>query len=273
MQRCIRSAFTLIELLVVIAIIAILAAILFPVFAQAREKARQTSCLSNEKQLGLGVMMYIQDYDEMMPIGGWGNATGQSRWYWDVQPYMKNQMIRQCTSSLFASKVTPSNVWDSNYGLNSNLSGWDQWANVKGNAAIPVPADTVLFTEADTIKVNWLSAPAIPMSTITDSTKWRNVGTWSCDWDVAAPDQWDYNATWAGGRGYDPAYFITDWKRVPIPRHNGGANVAYCDGHAKWSKIERITGVGQQGTLSNGTKQARPMGWNYGDQENQWDNQ
>jgi prepilin-type N-terminal cleavage/methylation domain-containing protein len=62
-----RSAFTLIELLVVIAIIAILAAILFPVFAQAREKARQAACLSNLKQIGTGVMMYVQDYDETFP--------------------------------------------------------------------------------------------------------------------------------------------------------------------------------------------------------------
>ena len=74
-----RHGFTLIELLVVIAIIAILAAILFPVFASVREKARQTSCLSNEKQLGLAVMQYVQDYDELLPTGtaasdpwGWG---------------------------------------------------------------------------------------------------------------------------------------------------------------------------------------------------------
>src|SRR5205809_2659014 len=69
-----RSAFTLIELLVVIAIIAILAAILFPVFSQAREAARTTACLSNQKQIGHGLMMYLQDYDEMLPAADWGNT-------------------------------------------------------------------------------------------------------------------------------------------------------------------------------------------------------
>src|SRR6056297_3095 len=88
------SGFTLIELLVVIAIIAILAAILFPVFARAREKARQTSCLSNVKQLGLGVMMYAADYDERLParsIGGVG-------WYGLLQPYIKNWQVIICPS-------------------------------------------------------------------------------------------------------------------------------------------------------------------------------
>ena len=85
------SAFTLIELLVVIAIIAILAAILFPVFAQAREKARQTSCLSNTKQIGVGVQMYTQDFDETLPMGGYRFGTtepgSQSRWYRDLYSY------------------------------------------------------------------------------------------------------------------------------------------------------------------------------------------
>ncbi len=90
-----RNAFTLIELLVVIAIIAILAAILFPVFAKAREKARQTSCLNNTKQLAMGVAMYSQDNDEKIPILG-VIAEGRGRWMWQVNPYIKNQSVYTC---------------------------------------------------------------------------------------------------------------------------------------------------------------------------------
>lgn len=102
-----RAGFTLIELLVVIAIIAILAAILFPVFAQAREKARQTSCLSNTKQMGLALMMYVQDYDETYcPAYYYGDptqvanldATGNIQWSGMTQPYIKNRGIFVCPS-------------------------------------------------------------------------------------------------------------------------------------------------------------------------------
>jgi len=94
-----RRGFTLIELLVVIAIIAILAAILFPVFARAREKARQASCLSNCKQLGLATLQYAQDYDESMPIAIWYNS---SRWHTLIYPYLKNDQILQCPSNSVA---------------------------------------------------------------------------------------------------------------------------------------------------------------------------
>jgi prepilin-type N-terminal cleavage/methylation domain-containing protein/prepilin-type processing-associated H-X9-DG protein len=90
-----QSAFTLIELLVVIAIIAILAAILFPVFAQARDKARQAACLSNTKQIALGVQMYNQDYDELLPVVG-DNAQCRGRWQFQIFPYVKNEQIFTC---------------------------------------------------------------------------------------------------------------------------------------------------------------------------------
>jgi len=97
-----RTGFTLIELLVVIAIIAILAAILFPVFAQAREKARMTSSLSNTKQTGLGTLMYVQDYDETFPINLYLGTSGANpcvmTFYQEIAPYQKNSQIMVCPS-------------------------------------------------------------------------------------------------------------------------------------------------------------------------------
>ncbi|MEI6499450.1 MAG: prepilin-type N-terminal cleavage/methylation domain-containing protein [Armatimonadota bacterium] len=94
-----NRGFTLIELLVVIAIIAILAAILFPVFAKAREKARQASCLSNVKQMGLAVLAYAQDYDEMLPPAIAGPITGPLYTIFDLcSPYTKNTQIQWCPS-------------------------------------------------------------------------------------------------------------------------------------------------------------------------------
>src|SRR5580765_2519568 len=100
-----RSAFTLIELLVVIAIIAILAAILFPVFGRARENARRSSCQSNLKQIGLGVAQYTQDYDEIMLINSYGyvNATNSpGDWMDTIQPYVKSYQILRCPSDTSA---------------------------------------------------------------------------------------------------------------------------------------------------------------------------
>src|SRR5438876_163835 len=104
--------FTLIELLVVIAIIAILAAILFPVFAQAREKARTASCGSNARQLGLAINMYKQDYDEHFPFGGWRpNDDGTWDWQNSTAPYIKNRGIFRCPSSSDSDEASNPTDW------------------------------------------------------------------------------------------------------------------------------------------------------------------
>ncbi len=201
-----RKGFTLIELLVVIAIIAILAAILFPVFARAREKARQTSCLSNVKQIALATMMYTQDYDETLPMNyfdtgvsgsvqypGGGTSRGMI-WPNPVYPYVNNIQVFNCPSYNYK--------WSGNYsgkqayGLNRHITGNN--GPSRGLAEITRPAETILT--ADTHE------------------------------DVGASSQSYYirrTQAWTG-----------DVCRSIIPdRHNGGANFGFCDGHAKWVTV------------------------------------
>ncbi|MES2463752.1 MAG: DUF1559 domain-containing protein, partial [Armatimonadota bacterium] len=130
-----RRAFTLIELLVVIAIIAILAAILFPVFAQAREKARQASCLSNSKQIGLGLTMYSQDYDETLPrVYTSVLPQGPRDWKTDIVPLLKNDAIYVCPS-----KPEQQQGYAYNYWFATNTG--------KALADIPLPAKQLIVGE------------------------------------------------------------------------------------------------------------------------------
>ena len=157
-----RKGFTLIELLVVIAIIAILAAILFPVFARAREKARQSNCLSNTKQIGIGLLMYAQDYDELFvniyydadASGGWNPAAGfDYDWEDAIRPYIKNVQIFQCPSK---------KNWAHGYALNhAYWSGGDSYTPPSGAAMADMdePSETVLVidiaSETTSIWISW----------------------------------------------------------------------------------------------------------------------
>ncbi|MGC4045972.1 MAG: prepilin-type N-terminal cleavage/methylation domain-containing protein [Armatimonas sp.] len=150
MQPRRRCAFTLIELLVVIAIIAVLAAILFPVFAQVREKARQTACASNTRQLSYGVLMYAQDYDETLPPTAILSSESEDEatlWPVLVQPYIKNDQVRHCPSDSTGKR--------NSYGLNellfADLSDPDSLKQpVKTLAEIQTPSETVMMSELGT---------------------------------------------------------------------------------------------------------------------------
>ncbi len=281
-KAAIRSGFTLIELLVVIAIIAILAAILFPVFAQAREKARQASCLSNTKQLGLGVYQYVQDYDETIPNGGWRAGTStpgsQSRWYRDVYPYIKNVGVFTCPSKNdgnFIVKFVQPAAADliqvpgpgsaGGYGINRNLVGYP-YCTAEGCVPPPPsnPSKTLaeITDSAGTFLICEASQSDDRMVTYrTDPTVWVKYELSPTDWQVTVPSDWTTSTN-----SYDP-YGVTggsgqNENRRPMARHNGGLNVIYCDGHSKWNKIENFLGV----------TAARPKGWAYGDPNNSWDN-
>jgi len=204
-----RSGFTLIELLVVIAIIAILAAILFPVFARARENARKSNCMSNIKQLTTAGMMYVQDYDETflidyaMPAMGTEPVGGCNRWRYHLHPYIKNWRVFICPSggnvadpSLFSVQLT------NQYGINGNVLG-------KSMAQIQAPADVVFIGDS----IHW----------------YGNSNLWFA---------------WAGraAQGYFNPQATPSMQTDDNTRHSGGSNLGFADGHAKWMKSSDIAG-------------------------------
>ncbi len=268
------SGFTLIELLVVIAIIAILAAILFPVFAQAREKARSISCLSNTKQQGTALTMYVQDFDETLPMGGWAatidGISCQSRWYRDLYPYVKSLDVYVCPSmtddpipgvagyyrpTLYNFPRSPGDTGlyptsPGGYAINANLVNYGSAS--KTLAEIPDSSGTFIVCDASRVTSVVATNAAIRYNPVA----WPKYQDRDSDWEVYPPTDW------IGGATTRYSTDTTTFRRRPIARHNAGLNVIYCDGHAKWSKIEQFLGP-----LS-----ATEFGWPYGDPRNAWDN-
>jgi len=205
-----KRGFTLIELLVVIAIIAILAAILFPVFARAREKARQTSCLSNMKQLGLAVLMYAGDYDERLPMQHHVSDTsdasrllrpeGNCFWFVRIEPYILNEQVLQCPSGGYdyiygqaAGASSSEKLYkDVDYGWNYNFC----YTQPVKLANITEPANVIMLVEQE---------GTLPY------------GRW-------------FNQADAGSKNYV-------WRYA---QHNDGSNYTLCDGHAKWVSAQRV---------------------------------
>ena len=207
-----HRGFTLIELLVVIAIIAILAAILFPVFAKAREKARQTSCLGNAKQIGTASQMYMQDYDEYCPnapyyVGGVGPGFGNlgPSYAMVVEPYIKNAQIWRCPSNASRGPVTTTGGWT---GALKNVSYLYNTYALVPNFVGPALHEAQIKSPAQ-----------LAMS----------FGGWEGAWVFDHPsDGAGQPITRIEG---SPSSFATSQIQQG---HSGGGNFVFCDGHAKW---------------------------------------
>lgn len=253
LARPTRRGFTLIELLVVIAIIAILAAILFPAFARARENARRTSCLSNLKQIGIGIMQYTQDYDERYPTNYWfgtdanigvacpasmiasgspctkydvdtgGGGAGYGRlvtWMDLIHPYMKSIQIFDCPSA-----TKPQAVPAPSYGYNAAFSSTN-YASSFNYLDVPVERRSFAMSE--------VTRPSEVFLVV------DNESTYSL------------NTTPVGIRnGIDAAAGSAAYRGVRV--HLEGLNTMYADGHAKWHSASRL-----RGAIANGDDACRP---------------
>jgi prepilin-type N-terminal cleavage/methylation domain-containing protein/prepilin-type processing-associated H-X9-DG protein len=226
-----KKGFTLIELLVVIAIIVILASILFPVFARARENARRASCMSNLKQIGLAVMMYTQDYDEkypasvqpndQVPPADLGGHWYSNYWYWPqlLYPYTKSEQVFFCPSSPKGVTSPFSATQTYNYGANLLIMRNNGSTNAYppiSLASVDSPASTYLLMDAGWNRIDIYYA-------FTSTTGWSYIPGSGA---FGAPEKGTNTSTY-------PSDFQTG-------RHFDGVNITFADGHVKWLKSSAV---------------------------------
>lgn len=235
-----ESGFTLIELLVVIAIIAILAAILFPVFARARENARRSSCQSNLKQVSLGFRQYSQDYDERFPLALHANMPSTG-WVMTLQPYVKSFQVFQCPSESLRGNGTyipdngaprggnqvAANQLYSDYYVNYNISPMLTSADGPpayyyggvNESKVVSSSNTVLLGDGSILVTN-------------GSAESGNGEPWWCRVGADFGNGWN-----AGG---EASRDTVSGKLFGRERHLEGANYAFVDGHVKWLKADKV---------------------------------
>lgn len=223
-----RFAFTLIELLVVISIIAILAAILFPVFGRARENARRSSCQSNLKQIGLGLTQYLQDYDEKMPNSAFGSAASDTnasnyKWMDAISPYVKSEQLFVCPSDAEAKYV---------FQGNAPATGTHDYGSYGQNGAYSAAGDAQTPPRSSGLYLVSLAQIVAPASTV-----------WATDTDNHEEANGSFGFLWPNAASNPPISMNgRGQKRLDkiVERHLETSNVLFCDGHVKALKLAAL---------------------------------
>jgi prepilin-type N-terminal cleavage/methylation domain-containing protein/prepilin-type processing-associated H-X9-DG protein len=249
-----KHGFTLIELLVVIAIIAILAAILFPVFGRARENARRTNCTSNMKQMGLGVMMYAQDSDGRYPMASNTDGSGR-RWPDYILPYIKSGQLFVCPSIGGNDVENRGLAWSASSGQTGKFFGYGYNYQYMGNSRVVNDRPYFPYTSSDSV----ITAPAQTIA-ITDSSGVGTTGTTGVYViDPPVPVVYQDGSVRGSGRanssdGYYPNGSGSNiaQRSTPASRHLEMVSVAFADGHAKAMKLSRMDDFNNDGTPDNG---------------------
>ncbi len=222
--------FTLIELLVVIAIIAILAAILFPAFAKARESARRTSCSSNLKQIGIGLLQYIGENDERLPASAYGpggttaasNATTNYKWMDAIYPYVKSEALFVCPSDSNAKYV-----YNRNIPIGQSSTDYGSYGQ---NGAYRNAGDNQTPPRSSTYTIA-LSQIAVPSGTV-----------WATDTNNREEANGSFGFTWPDAATVPPLTIISGYRQLDkiTERHLNTTNVLWCDGHVKSVKLDTL---------------------------------
>lgn len=260
-----QSAFTLIELLVVIAIIAILASILFPVFARARENARRSSCQSNLKQIGLGLLQYTQDYDERLPVNHQSTYTGNGSflgWVQLTQPYIKSYQLFQCPSDPTSGSTNISQPWANAGSPNSSAQDSDHtdywYSRFAGNPPgeyqmgvatpkIQNPSVSILVGEMDPAK----TSPSGGYMGLQQNAEYP-IYTSSASGEACSVPI--VGAVAPGDANCSDDVLLD---RKGATRHLDGANYLFADGHVKYQKPSQIYVPGAKFSTSGGSPTMR----------------